>query len=630
MRSIRGTVALILSFLWMSAMSPAIEAATLDFVPSTRTVDWTKAGIPGGIPSASWPIYTTINPTGGADDSVAIQNALNAAPDQSVVLLGSGTFTLHRSSIVCNGFADDYATGYAEAGLCLGTRPDGTHHAVTLRGQGPGSTVLKYGDGANIISMGQLYRSASLITLRAISSGATKGSSSLTVSSNVGVTAGTFIVVTQNNPFDSDSTPLVNLTGNMGFCDYCGHTMPNTVMTQIVKVTSITGGTTFNLEVPLYFNFTNSPSYYVLPMTQYVGLENLRLNATAPSGTALTYKNINMEACAYCWVQSVESDIAVDKANIYLSDTYSCEISNNYLNDGYNHNSGASYGLLLEFRNSNNLLQNNIIRKARHSTPQSGSSGNVYGYNYEIDAYMGEYHNSLPEVQTHAAHPFMNLWEGNIWPNVIMDFTHGSSSHNTLFRNYMDLTNANPDGGLMTSAIIATDVAYYVNYATIVGNVMGQWPSGCTASAYETVSPAAAGTNVIFRIGYFDADGNIGPDSTQTAKVGNTLYRGGNWDCKSGSQYWASNAPSGSPGTYLASQVLPNSLYLSAKPAWFGSVSWPAIDPGAATKVNKTPAQLCYEAGPKVGVQFTPSACYLATQTTQGPAAPTGLVAVVR
>src|SRR5436190_522544 len=90
--------------------------AVSGFIPSSRTVDWSQTGIPGGIPSATWPIYRTLSPSGGNDDSVAIQEAINAAPARSVILLNPGTYRLNRSSNVCYGYSDDYASGVYEAG----------------------------------------------------------------------------------------------------------------------------------------------------------------------------------------------------------------------------------------------------------------------------------------------------------------------------------------------------------------------------------------------------------------------------------------------------------------------------------------------------------------------------------
>ena len=141
------------------------------FIPSTRTIDWTHVGIPGGIPDANWPICQTIPPSGGADDSVTIQNAINTCPAGSVVALTAGTYTLHRTTgNVCIGKSDDGATGVYEAGVCL------TDKSIVLRGAGPQSTRINYGDGANIISLGETFLSHSNVTFTPITSTASSPS----------------------------------------------------------------------------------------------------------------------------------------------------------------------------------------------------------------------------------------------------------------------------------------------------------------------------------------------------------------------------------------------------------------------------------------------------------------------
>jgi hypothetical protein len=595
------------------------------FIPSSRTVDWTHAGIPGGIPSANWPIYKTLSPGGTSDDSVAIQNAINAAPAGSVVVLNAGTYKLHRVSTVCSGKADDFGSGVYEAGLCL------TDKSVVLRGAGPDKTILQYGDGANFISMGQTYLSAVNVVFIPITSGSTKGSTQVTLQSVSGLGVGTFLVITENNPTDTDGNPLVDTTGYTGSCSNCGHGLTNNQISQIDKITAVTGNTV-TLETPLYFGYGNSPRAFKLPMIQSVGLENLRLQPTASSGTGIVFKNINLEACAYCWVHDVESDMTVDRANIYLSDVYASEISDNYLNDGYSHNSGETYMVYTEFRNSQNLIQNNIMNLSRHSTPMSGGSGNVFAYNYILNSHMGEYPNSLADRQAHAAHPFMNLWEGNITSNLELDYAHGSSSHNTLFRNHVNLTANNPSTGTpMTGALYAVNVEYYNNYENVIGNVIGPYGLPCTARAYE-INADASQTASIYRLGYFDDGGTSSPNAALSAKVTQTILRGGNWDCTTNAVIWSSNTPSGSlASTYLSQQTLPASLYLSAKPAWFtaANAAWPPIDPIASTKVSKIPAQICFEAGPNTGAPFKPLSCYAAVAGGTPPQPPTNLTAIV-
>jgi hypothetical protein len=617
----KGRVFLTILIIYFALTSCTQARAVSAFIPSSRMVDWSHAGIPGGIPSTNWPIYKTLSPGGGNDDSVAIQNAINAAPTGSVVLLAPGTYKIHRSSTVCQGYSDDFASGVYEAGLCL-------TKAVVLRGSGPDQTILQYGDGANIVSMGQTYLSASQVVFIPITSGSNKGSTQITLQSAAGITLGSYLVVTQTNPTDSDGNPLVNIAGYTNSCSNCGHGLSNNVMSQIDKVTGVTGNTIY-LERPLYFDYTNSPAAYKLPMIENAGLENLRLQPTASSGTGIVFKNINLEACAHCWVHNVESDMAVDRAHVYLSDVYGSEISNNYLNDGFSHNSGETYAVFLEFRASENLIQNNIIRKARHSTAMSGGSGNVFGYNYLLDPYMGEDPNSLPEGRTHAAHPYMNLWEGNVASSIELDFVHGSSSHNTLFRNYYNLTSTNPSTGQpMTSGLFAVNIAYYNNYENVVGNAIGQYGSTCSAASYE-INADASRSSTIYKLGYYDDGGTPSPDPTLSAKVGQTILRGGNWDCKTNTVVWNSNVPNGSlVSTYLDQQTLPDSLYLSRKPSWFAAsgANWPPINPAASVAVNKIPAQICYENGPKIGTAFKPSSCYEGVVT---PKPPTNLSAIV-
>jgi hypothetical protein len=49
----------------------------------------------------------------------------------------------------------------------------------------------------------------------------------------------------------------------------------------------------------------------------------------------------------------------------------------------------------------------------------------------------------------------------------------------------------------------------------------------------------------------------------------------------------------------LGGASLPKSLYLTEKPAWFGSLAWPAFGPDAAFEKNRIPAQVRFESLPK-------------------------------
>ena len=72
-----------------------------------------------------------------------------------------------------------------------------------------------------------------------------------------------------------------------------------------------------------------------------------------------------------------------------------------------------------------------------------------------------------------------------------------------------------------------------------------------------------------------------------------TQLREGNWDWVTQSQRWhgiGGTVGSGRP------QVIPDSLYLTAKPAFFGSNPWPWVNPANGT-TSILPAKTCLEKG---------------------------------
>jgi len=110
--------------------------------------------------------------------------------------------------------------------------------------------------------------------------------------------------------------------------------------------------------------------------------------------------------------------------------------------------------------------------------------------------------------------------------------------------------------------------------------------------------------------------------------VASTLLRWGNYDYATRQNRWnASEIPAGN--AVPASQTLPASFYLSAKPGWWGTMPWPAIGPDVAGGQDPSghafaiPAQVCYNTTPKDtnGVLvFHADRCY-----RPGPKAPTNL-----
>src|SRR5438093_10110706 len=69
----------------------AQAAAWSGIIDPSRAIDWSQAGVPGGIPTNRTQCGSTIGPT---NDASVIQNALNSCGPNQFVKLGPGTFNL--------------------------------------------------------------------------------------------------------------------------------------------------------------------------------------------------------------------------------------------------------------------------------------------------------------------------------------------------------------------------------------------------------------------------------------------------------------------------------------------------------------------------------------------------------
>ena len=81
-----------------------------------------------------------------------------------------------------------------------------------------------------------------------------------------------------------------------------------------------------------------------------------------------------------------------------------------------------------------------------------------------------------------------------------------------------------------------------------------------------------------------------------TAMIIATTHRHGNYDYATQPVHWA-------PGF---DQTLPSSLYLARKPAFFGDLPWPWVDPAGAQKLHTLPARARYDAGTPLGRSSAP------------------------
>ena len=556
---------------WLICPAPgralaASASAEPEIIPAERRVVWAgHVGIPGGIPERKT-VSATIDAkafgNGAQDATAAIQGALDKCPPDQVVLLSAGAFKLTSTLRV------------------------GSHRV--LRGAGPGATTLRYegpAGGRSAIAMAgwpKLIEGGSPVGIVA---GATKGSTKITVAGAAGpVAVGDLLLVDQLN-----DGQLVDSTGFEGKCTYAGRAGGDRTLGQLVEVTALKGNE-ISFNIPLYWTYRAElkPQASFAPARSFVhfaGLEDLKLTQPAASVTYL----IEMQATHCCWLRNVEVE-RVDWRAVWMLISLQNEIRDCYFHEslsGYGRSHG--YGVLVDLFSSANLVENNVLRALDGGflMTAGGAAGNVFGYNYGEDSRFDDpwWLTSSPSLN-HSPHPLMNLWEGNVGYKIEGDFIHGSSSHNTVFRSrslgWMNATT--------TSRNNAVEFAAKNTNMNIVGCVLG---TEGRSNRYEVLpgQPYHDSQEVVIWVLGVASD-------RQDPEVAATLLRHGNYDYVNKKTTWDPK---------IAARTLPPSLYLDAKPAWFGETAWPPIGPDVEGLAQKIPAQLRAEGLPKLAPQSAAS-----------------------
>jgi len=576
-----GGVAL---FCWLAFATQA-DAALLPAGHLPGGVIWAsnQVGVVGGIPTVTT-IYTNLSPDprGGTNDWYNINVALIQCPSNEVVYLNAGTYNL--SDYVYFGTTSQYKFPW--------WWPNG-NSGVVLRGAGTGKTIINCygaegfvvgGVNANAWSMGPPTNMAC-----AWLSGYPQGSTNISIDPNTrgfGLLVGDLIMLTQEN-----DTNLVDNTGNTSsqviFTDIYGK-LCNQI--QWVKVTSVdTTGTNLTIWPGVYMtNYQASlhPQLIVYSHSgdaRMCGIEDMTLNpGVVHGGDAIAFQNTYN-----CWVRNVEVTNSWYSAVHFLYSAHGT-MEDCYIHDTASGGATVSYGVN-PCTSSDVLVENNIFYKITAPVLiDAGSSGCVAGYNYMTNMLFEQSPGCMMAcVVTHGAHPSMNLVEGNMGTEVEFDFVHGSSSHNTVFRNdfYGYETNLNNyGGGFYMNYDMAVTIQVMNRWMTFVGNVLGT-PSYSTL--YESSPIVTPGANVhgavVFNLGYFDSNDTNNPDPLTVT----SLTRDGNYDYATMTATNWTDTP----------QTIPTSLYLTSKPAWWSnSVPWPSIGSDLTPMVGTIPAQLRFAA----------------------------------
>jgi hypothetical protein len=539
-------------FLFLCAPTPA----TAKIIPDSRTAPWQgNVGVPGGIPNRT-KIYKNIvtdlgaDPTGAKDCAPIIRSAINTCPAGQVIYIPAGTFRLNSR-------------------VYLAAKQN-----FTLRGAGQGITIIKAYNNGYFLFGSQEWPPPS--TYIPITAGATKGSNTITVADTSG-----FIV---DQPMNITTAVMPVWAHNLG-----GYLDSVRNLRIAFKVRSKTS-TTVTFDPPCPFDFTGlnpQARTFLGPSSGYnfiqgIGIESLTMDMNNSTASWA----IEFGQAWGCWVKDVEVKGAISR-QMRFGTLVRGEVRHCYTHD--KRGSGPNHeGIDFDGDCCWNLVEDNICNNGGASPLQFGDSTganscNVVAYNYIVNTDPGFWDISF----SHNPHDMLNLAEGNVISWYKDDGYFGSSSHNTLFRNRIGLQVA---------------LKHFSNYYNIVGNVLG---TAGVNRGYETETSDYYNVRLspVYELGFPNIgnahhDGTfIGPTTppnysalpnTLTAcqqldrNVKATILRQGNFDYVNNAVIWDPAIPD---------HTIPNSLYLTGKPSWWGELPWPPIGPDRTPMVGLIPAQ---------------------------------------
>ena len=554
----------------------------------------------GGIPNRAT-IYTTLSPRGGTlDDTAQVQAALDGCPANQVVKLNAGTFNINGNGL---SFRSSDCTLRGSGTGTPGSGAGGTRLIKADRDTNPSFAVLYIGYDA-----GQFSSSTNL------AADAVKGTNSLTLVSNPGIQVGEIVLVDHV----TNSDPQVFWGPNHdppGGGSRRWFIRQDRSLSQMLEVTAVSGKT-ITFATPFHITFktayTAQLSRYSQPVLHRTGLEDVYVYG-GQGGDG--HGNVAMNLCAYCWIKNIEAHWSVGTSVGFYS-TYRSELRDSYIHETPDPNpGGAGYLTGLNQGASDNLIENNIMWYGNKTVVMRGTGGgNVFAYNYLEDSFGSTYPN-MPEAGLNAGHyttPHMELLEGNRSHSYQGDAFWGNSIYITVFRNHLTSVR----GAIGPLATYKYDVYPYKDLDgrapvrieqhsfnhNLIGNVLGF--QGQTLLSYSSPGYSYTQTGWLYEALTADPDtvipmwkigfGACGPSGCPPwlPSTVDSIQRDGNWDWVSKSQRWhgvGGAAGSGTPTT------IPNSLYLSQKPAFFGSNPWPWVDPATGT-VYTLPAKARFDA----------------------------------
>jgi hypothetical protein len=263
---------------------------------------------------------------------------------------------------------------------------------------------------------------------------------------------------------------------------------------QIFEILKIEGDSLI-LNKPLRRSYsgTHAPLLKKLNPIRQVHLQCLgifRIDTTTSQSSNIYFNN-----AMDCSVSGVQSYFC-NFAHIDINNSSRISIINSHYKDAHSYGGGGKgYGVMIQSGSGDCYIHQNYFDHLRHSMIlQAGANGNVIAYNYSSHPYWTETilpSNSAGDLVLHGNYVYMNLFEGNVVQNIVIDNSHGiNGPFNTFYRNRAELfgifMNAQPAShsqNFIANQVINTNSAFlglyslqgnqHYEYGNIVkGNIM--------------------------------------------------------------------------------------------------------------------------------------------------------------
>ncbi|MGN6566895.1 MAG: glycosyl hydrolase family 28-related protein [Flavipsychrobacter sp.] len=410
----------------------SITSVSAQSIPAERLTDWSKAGVTDSISDYG----TVVNimdygavPDGLTANDTAFASALAAlAGKPGIILFPAGSYLFHQNINL--------------------------RDSLVLRGNGVATKLLFNlgGSSVNAINIQGMQGSADW----SIQQAANKNDTTLYLDNISGLASGDWIKLYGNDSGLVTSSWAYHSVG------------------QILQIAAIQGNKViFHQKLR-----KNYPDGYKTQLKKLLPVKNAGIECLyieRMDSTAQQTSNVLLNYAVDCHIIGIESN-QTNFAHIEVDNSAHLTIRGNYFHHSHAYGSnGQGYGVAVEYSSGDCLVDNNIFEHLRHSMlVQAGANGNVFAYNYSKDPYWiepGYPANASGDIVCHGNYPYLNLFEGNIVQNIVVDNSHGiNGPFNTFFRNRASLW-----GIVQVGTPVTDSVNYIGNEVTCTLPLMGNY-----------------------------------------------------------------------------------------------------------------------------------------------------------